>query len=572
MRGLDKRIRAVLVKDGLVAEDQADKALAAAARDNRSFTEVLVETNCIGERDLLAALALEANVPPIDLDRIRQFDEAALRLLDAETAARCGVVPLSRIDNLVSIAVANPFDVLELDELRQRTGCELRPFVASERAVRAAVARAYRPSRTEIKAFLETVAEPAVEVQAAAPESDELSVRELTEGAADAPVVKLVNLLVAQALQAGASDIHIEPKEKATRIRFRQDGVLHDVLSPPRTMHNAIVSRIKILSGLDIAEHRVPQDGKFQMRVEGRTVDFRVSTLPLVHGEKVVLRILDTSGLSRSLDALGFEPQAREAFRRAIGASHGMLLVTGPTGSGKTTTLYSALQEMQSPEDNIVTVEDPVEYQLDGVNQVPVSAKRGLTFASALRSILRQDPDIVMVGEIRDAETADIAVKAALTGHLVLSTLHTNDAASSITRLVDMGIDPFMVASSVLLVSAQRLLRSLCEQCKRPLDTPLPAERLAEIGLRPEEARGMRLMKAVGCPQCTQGYKGRFAILEALEVDDTIRRMVVEGKSALDLKAYAVQQGMMTLRRTAILHALRGRTSLEEVLRMTQAD
>ncbi len=571
MRGLDKRIRAVLVKDGLVAEEAADKALAAAARDNRSFTEVLVETNCIGERDLLAALALEANVPPIDLDRIRTFDEAALKLVDAETAARCGVVPLARIAHLVTLAVSNPFDILELDELRQRTGCELRPFVASERAVRSAVARAYRPSRTEMKAFLETVAEPAVEVQAEKPESEELNVRELAEGAADAPVVKLVNLLVAQALQGAASDIHVEPKEKATRVRFRQDGVLHDVLAPPRAMHNAIVSRIKILAGMDIAEHRVPQDGKFQMRVEGRSVDFRVSVLPLVHGEKVVLRILDASGLSRSLDDLGFEPQALDAFRKAIGSSHGMILVTGPTGSGKTTTLYSALKEMQSAEDNIVTVEDPVEYQLDGVNQVPVSAKRGLTFASALRSILRQDPDIVMVGEIRDAETADIAVKAALTGHLVLSTLHTNDAASSITRLVDMGIDPFMVASSVLVVSAQRLLRRLCEHCRQPMGLP-PPERLLGMGFRPEELSGLRLMRPAGCPQCTNGYKGRFAILEALPVDDAVRRMVVEGKSALDLKTYAVEQGVLTLRRTALLNAMRGKTSLEEVLRMTQAD
>ena len=567
MRGLDKRIRTLLVKEGLVAEDRADEALAVSARDNRSFTEVLVETGGIDERDLLSALAAEANVPPIDLDRVR-FDPEALKVLDAETAERCCVVPLARVGNLVSLAVANPFDVLELDELRSRTGCELRPFVASERAIREAIPRAYRPSAGRMQALVDTVEQPPVELQPPPTEDEEVNLRELADGASEAPVVKLVNLLVAQALEAKASDIHIEPQEKATRVRFREDGVLRDVLTVPRSMHNATVSRIKIISGLDIAEHRVPQDGKFQMKVEGRVVDFRVSTLPLVHGEKVVMRVLDTTGLARSLDSLGFEPQALGAFRRAIGASHGMILVTGPTGSGKTTTLYSALKEMLSPDDNIVTVEDPVEYQLTGVNQVPVNAKRGLTFAAALRSILRQDPDIVMVGEIRDTETADIAVKAALTGHLVLSTLHTNDAASSVTRLTDMGIDPFMVASSVLVVSAQRLLRRLCEHCRQPMEPP-PRERMLEMGFRPEDLTGLRLMRPAGCPQCTNGYKGRFAILEALEADDVVRRMIVEKKPALDLKARAEQQGMLTLRRTALLNAMRGKTSLEEVLRMT---
>jgi type IV pilus assembly protein PilB len=337
-------------------------------------------------------------------------------------------------------------------------------------------------------------------------------------------------------------------------------------------MHNAVISRIKIMAGLDIAERRIPQDGKFQMKVEGRQVDFRVSILPSIHGEKVVMRILDSSGLARSLDALGFEPQALGAFQRSVSASYGMVLVTGPTGSGKSTTLYSAVKEVLCVEDNIVTVEDPVEYQLEGVVQVPVNAKRGLTFAAALRSILRQDPDTVMIGEIRDAETADIAVKAAITGHLVFSTLHTNDSASSITRLVDMGIDPFMVSSSVLLVSAQRLLRKLCENCKAPLDAPPPKEHLLEIGFLPQDLPNLKLLKPVGCPRCSNGYKGRFAILEALEVDDTIRRMIIEKKSAIDIKAAAMKKGMLTLRRTGLLNAMRGKTSLEEVLRMTMND
>jgi type IV pilus assembly protein PilB len=359
--------------------------------------------------------------------------------------------------------------------------------------------------------------------------------------------------------------------EKTIRVRFRNDGKMRETFTPPRKMLNSIVSRIKIMSALDIAEKRRPQDGKFQIKMEGRQVDFRVSILPLVHGEKVVLRILDAGNLALRLDILGFEEQALADFKDAVESPYGMILVTGPTGSGKSTTLYSAVKEVMTDSDNFVTVEDPVEYQLAGVNQVQVNPKAGLTFAGALRSILRQDPDVVMIGEIRDSETIEIAVKAALTGHLVLSTLHTNDAPSTITRMVDMGVDPFMVASSTLLVSAQRLCRKLCPNCREPFEAP--PERLLHIGFTQEEIdAGMELYKPKGCPRCSQGYSGRFALLETLPMSDEIKRIIVEGGSAVDIKEEALRQGMITLRRCAILNAMRGKTSIEEVLRVTLSD
>jgi type IV pilus assembly protein PilB len=566
----DKRIRNLLVKYELVPEAKADEALALATKENKSYTDVLLEKNIIDEISLIAGISQETNLPPLDLTKV-EFEEDALKILSQEMATHYGVLPVSKIGTIVTLAVGNPFDILKLDDLRTLTNCELRPIVSTERTIRTVIPKAYNPGHKEMEQFMDTMANPAVELKEDA-EEEEIDVSTLKDDASDSPVIKLVNLTIAQAIKESASDIHIEPFEKTTRVRFRGDGVLRETLSPPKKLHNALISRIKIMAGLDIAERRIPQDGKFQMKIDGRQVDFRVSILPSIHGEKVVMRILDSTGLARSLEALGFEPQALGAFQRAVNASYGMVLVTGPTGSGKSTTLYSAVKEVLCVEDNIVTVEDPVEYQLEGVIQVPVNVKRGLTFAAALRSILRQDPDTVMIGEIRDSETADIAVKAAITGHLVFSTLHTNDSASSITRLIDMGIDSFMVSSSVLLVSAQRLLRKLCDACKAPNDAIPPKEHLLEVGFLPQELHGLKLMKPVGCARCSNGYKGRFAILEALEVNDAIRRMIIEKKSAMDLKALAVKQGMLTLRRTALLNAMRGKTSLEEVLRMTMND
>jgi type IV pilus assembly protein PilB len=380
----------------------------------------------------------------------------------------------------------------------------------------------------------------------------------------------LVNLMILQAIREGASDIHVEPFEKHLRVRYRVDGACHESLSPPLKMHPAIVSRIKIMSEMDIAERRKPQDGKFQMKVQGRQVDFRVSILPMVHGEKVVIRILDTSSLALTLDALGFEEKALKDFRFSVTAPYGMILVTGPTGSGKSTTLYSAVKEVLNIEENITTVEDPVEYQLDGVNQVPVSEKRGLTFAAALRSILRQDPDTVMIGEIRDRETIEIAVKAALTGHLVFSTLHTNDAPSTVTRMVDMGVEPFLVGAATLLIAAQRLGRKLCTECKEKTEFPL--EKLLAEGMTAEQAKEATFFRPKGCGRCSGGYKGRFALLETMPFNDELRRVITEGGTSLDIKQKAISQGMQTLRAVGLANAMRGKTSLEEVLSITMAD
>ncbi len=495
---------------------------------------------------------------------------------------------------VLTLAVGNPFDILKLDDVRTLTNCDLRTVVSTERTIRRNIARAYSGEGNggeggEEQPILNegTDAAQAAEAALAEMNPDELTdgnlelkkevdeVVDLSKAQAEAsgsPVIKIVNNLIIKALSEKASDIHIEPFEKVIKVRLRQDGVLKETHNPPRSLQNSIISRIKIMSSLDIAERRVPQDGKFQVKFEGRQVDFRVSILPTIHGEKCVLRVLDSSSLNMGISQLGFEKEAEMAFRRALSASYGMLLVTGPTGSGKSTTLYASLREVLDPEENVCTVEDPVEYQLEGVVQVPINVKRGLTFAGALRSILRQDPDTIMIGEIRDFETADIAVKAAITGHLVFSTLHTNDAASSITRLVDMGIDKFMVASSTILIAAQRLCRKLCDKCKAPVDV-MPEKKYAlGLGFLESDFANWQLWKKVGCNACTGGYKGRFAILEALEIGEDIRRMVIEGKAASEMKDQAIKLGLLTLRRTGILNAMRGRTTLEEVIRMTMGD
>jgi type IV pilus assembly protein PilB len=567
----NKRLKSILVRSGLMSEDEAIEASEQAQKDQTSLSRMIVEGHRLDERTLVGAISTAMNIPPIDLAKVEPSADA-LESMPQDMAVYYGVLPVAKVGDLLTIAVANPFDIVKLDDVHLVTGCELRPVVSTDVAIERAIARSYSPGEREFSDIMENVQDLGIEVNTATePESDTLDMSEIAESE-DSPVIKLVNLVIYQAIKAGASDIHIEPFEKRVRIRFRQDGVLNEISTPPKRMQNAIVSRVKVICGMDIAERRKPQDGKFQLRVDGRQVDFRVSVLPVVHGEKVVLRILDAGSLALSLDGLGFEEKALSDFRTAIEQPWGMILVTGPTGSGKSTTLYSSLKEVLSDADNIVTVEDPVEYQLEGINQVPVNVKRGLTFAAALRSILRQDPDIVMIGEIRDSETADIAVKAALTGHLVLSTLHTNDSPSSITRLVDMGVDPFMVASSVVLVSAQRLARKLCEQCKEPFQ-PKNRDHLIRAGFLEEEIdQGLTLFQAKGCGRCTDGYKGRFALLETLPVSDNVKRMITDGASSLDVKKRALEEGMLTLRRCGVLNAIRGRTSIEEVLRVTMMD
>jgi len=570
----NKRLRNILVKQGLLDDDKAQSAASAAEREKKTLSSVLIETGLVEEKDLIGAIGREMNIPPIDLSKVEAAQDA-LDALPQDMAAYYEVIPVAKVGDILTLAVSNPFDILKIDAIQLITNCEIRPVVSSDMSIKRAIPKFYSPGEQEISALLERTGDLDMDLREEDVENDlALDMSELTGVGQGSPVVKYVNLIVYQAVKNGISDIHIEPFEKYIRVRYRQDGLLYETTSPPKSMQNAIISRIKIVSNLDIAEKRRPQDGKFQLRIDGRQIDFRVSILPTVHGEKAVLRILDSTGLAVSLDQLGFEEQALNDFRSAIKSPWGMVLVTGPTGSGKSTTLYSAIKEIMKIEDNIVTVEDPVEYQLDGVNQVQVNVKRGLTFAGVLRSILRQDPDIVLVGEIRDSETADIAIKAALTGHLVLSTLHTNDAPSTIVRLVDMGVDTFLVASSVLLASAQRLVRRLCDDCKEAY-TPSSAKdkkRLLEVGFKEEELKDLTLYRAKGCPRCAEGYRGRFALLETLPVPDEIKRLIIEGAGGMDIKKHALERGMVTLRRCGLLNTIRGHTSVEEVLRVTVHD
>jgi type IV pilus assembly protein PilB len=568
MVSFNRRIVRILEEGGLVDLALLTEASQVAAKGEKSLTEFLLEKRAFQEGDLLGVLADRLGVPPVDLSRLdlpRELTETVPQ--DLATAAGC--CPVSKMGSILTIAVSNPFDVVKQDDLRLTTGCELRLCLALDGQIRKAVSKLYGTDDAEkLSRVLEEV-DPEMELGKSGDDVDEIvDVASVSEDGGDAPIIKLVNLIIYQAIKTKASDIHVEPFEKRVLVRYRVDGNLQEAMEPPKRLQSAIASRLKIMSSLDIAEKRKPQDGKFQVKAEGRQIDFRVSTLPTVHGEKVVMRILDASNLALDLGSLGFEAKALADFRSAIAAPYGMILVTGPTGSGKTTTLYSAVKEIMEPESNFVTVEDPVEYQLEGINQVQVNVKSGLTFSAALRSILRQDPDVVMVGEIRDTETIEIAVKAALTGHLVLSTLHTNDAAGTITRMLDMGVDPFMVASSTLLVSAQRLIRRICPHCRESYKcTP---DRMRQLGYLDEEIdKKPDVFRAKGCARCSQGYAGRFAILETLPMTEEIKRMVVDGHSSIEIRGKAIELGMITLRRAALLNAMRGNTSIEEVLRVT---
>jgi type IV pilus assembly protein PilB len=574
MIAIDKRVTRLLEEKGAIDPQKLKEAVAAAEQKGTSVIKTLVDTKAIDERALLGLIAENSKIPPIDL-RLVSPDPELLQQFPQELVFQQMIFPVSRVGDLLTLAVTNPYDILKLDDIRLITGCELRLVLTLEEHLRIALDKGYRAGAKEVENLLETMDENG-DVELKEGDDDEDNENVLDAGSTaeedDSPIVKFVNAMIYQAAKERASDIHIEAYERKVVVRFRGDGNLREAFTPPKKMHNSIVSRLKIMAALDIAERRKPQDGKFQMKIDGRQIDFRVSVLPCIHGEKVVMRLLDGGNLSLSLDSLGFEEKALQDFRDAIAAPYGMILVTGPTGSGKSTTLYSAVREMLVPTDNFVTVEDPVEYQLEGVNQVQVSQKRGLTFAAALRSILRQDPDTILIGEIRDTETIDIAVKAALTGHLVLSTLHTNDAPGTISRMTDMGVDPFMVASSTLLVSAQRLCRKLCNSCKEPIETP-PKERLLAMGFKDEDLAGdLQFFSPRGCPRCNQGFAGRFAILETLPMTEDIKRVVVKGGSGQDIKKIALANNMLTLRRCGLRAAAKGRTALEEVLRVTLND
>lgn len=566
-----ERIADVLIEDGLLLPNQLDEATAIQQREGGRLLKILTDKEYVTDQDMAFSMGRCLNTPPINLSKLR-VPEEIMSLVPRDMAKANKLVPIARLNGKLFVAMADPTNVLAVDDVKRRVQLDVMPMIATEKAVMDALAGVHHggAKMSEVmKQVAEDVANAAdVEVEAKK-DNEEIDLDRLTHDTEDAPVIKIVNLILVQALKEKASDIHIEPFQRTLKLRFRIDGELIQAESPPKALQLAITSRIKILAGLNIAERRVPQDGRFRIKVTGKEVDLRISILPTAHGEKIVIRILDKSALSGSINEMGMDQATLDKFKKAIDAPHGMILVTGPTGSGKTTTLYSVLQELNSPQYNIVTVEDPIEYELAGINQVAVRADIGLDFSSALRSILRQDPDIVMVGEIRDNETADIAVKAALTGHQVLSTLHTNDAAGAITRLDDMGIEPFLISSSVIMACAQRLVRRICTNCKEEF-IPEP-EILTQLGFAPDE--GAVFYHGSGCDRCKgRGYVGRAAIIEALPVTETIRRLIVKRASSAVVKNQAVSEGMKTLRMVGIDKALEGITTLEEVWRVTAED
>ncbi len=566
-KSFGERIADVLIEDGLLLPNQLEEAATIQKQQGGRLLKILTDKQFVSDQDMAFSMGRCLNTPPINLSKVR-VPEGILDLIPRDLAKAHKLVPIARLEKKLFVAMADPTNVLAVDDLKRRVQMEIIPMITTERAVSEALSGVH--SGQNMSDVLKQVADEAagdVEVQKQGRE--EIDLDRLATDSEDAPVIKIVNLILVQAIKEKASDIHIEPFQRSLKLRYRIDGELIQAESPPKALQLAITSRIKILAGLNIAERRIPQDGRFRIKVMGKEIDLRISILPTSHGEKVVIRILDKSALAGSIETMGMDEETVRRFRKAIDAPHGMILVTGPTGSGKTTTLYSVLQELNSPNYNIVTVEDPIEYELMGVNQVAARPDIGLDFASALRSILRQDPDIVMVGEIRDNETADIAVKAALTGHQVLSTLHTNDAAGAIARLDDMGIEPFLIASSVIMACAQRLIRRVCANCREEF-VPEP-EMFVRLGMEPTE--GAVFYHGVGCDRCkSRGYSGRAAIIEALPVSEAIRRLIIKRASAAVIKNQAITEGMKTLRMVGIDKALEGITTLEEVWRVTAED
>jgi type IV pilus assembly protein PilB len=561
----------LLVREGLITEDQLKAALNEQRANGHRLGYTLVAMGVVSETDLTRVLARKYRVKAVDLSRIDHIDGRVIKMVKPEIAVRHLVLPLRRVGRTLTVAMANPTNLDAIDELRFSTGYDIEPVVAGEYSLRKAVEKHYEMGTEDgLQDILKQFDDEDIEVVEGSDIEDEMSVTALQAQVEEAPVVKLINGILTSAVQKGASDIHIEPYEREVRIRFRVDGALREIMRPPLRMKAALTSRVKILADLNIAERRIPQDGRIKMRMGKRVIDFRVSTLPGLFGEKIVLRILDKSNLQLDLEKFGMESQAEEAFVGAIRNPYGMVLVTGPTGSGKTTTLYAALLKINTEDVNIMTAEDPVEYNLRGINQTQVRPEIGLTFAAALRAFLRQDPNIILVGEIRDLETAGIAIKAALTGHLVLSTLHTNDAASTITRLMDIGVEPFNVASAVNLVTAQRLVRRICTNCR--VETSYDPDVLDAAMIPRETAAELKFYKGEGCEHCDgTGYRGRQGLYEVMPMTATIRRMIVQGESADTMKEQAIADGMLTLRDDGLVKVNRGVTTLEEVLKETAA-
>jgi len=561
------------IVDIILARRKLDPAALAEARaeaesEGMRITRTLVDRKLVSAPEMTLALSEYLNTPPIVLAHFSP-EQSLLELIPREVMTRHIMVPIARFGRRLTVALGDPFDVVALEAARQHSGIDVTSVVAPEKDVVELLQKFSEESSQGLEEILRDVGEGEIEVGFEG--VDEQSLDDILQGAEQAPVIRIVNSIMIEAIRKHASDIHIEPMERSIRLRYRIDGVLYDRPSPPKVLQSAITSRAKIMASLDIAERRIPQDGRFKIRAVGKEVDIRISILPTVHGEKVVMRILDKSDLAPSVAGLGLDTTAYEDLMYAIQQPHGMILVTGPTGSGKTTTLYSALQELNRPGVNIITIEDPVEYQLNGINQVQARSEVGLTFAAGLRSILRQDPDIVMVGEIRDAETAGIAIQAALTGHLVLSTLHTNDAAGAIARMLYMGIEPFLLASSVIMTQAQRLYRKLCPSCKRERKLPVEYLRLNNIDRQCFDE--VPLFEPRGCPKCNDtGYRGRGAIMEILSIDDKIRELILREENAGAIRAQATSSGMLALREVGLRRVSEGATSIEEILRITSTE
>jgi type IV pilus assembly protein PilB len=612
---MSAKLGEILVRENLITAQQLRETLDYQRANGGRLGSNLVRLGYVSDDVVTAVLSRQYGVPSINLD-LFQIEKDVIKLISEDVALKYSVLPISKVGATVTLAMADPTNVFAMDDIKFMTGLNVEPVIASETSIQTAVAKYYSGS-SEIDIFDAAFAVEAersagrkngastngsgAKLVAAVAErlhdsdlevsldrfefgghdaeefevvedNEEIDLAALARASEDAPVVRLVNVLMVDSLRRGASDIHVEPYEKDFRIRFRIDGLLYDVMHPPLKIRDPLISRLKIMAKLDISEKRLPQDGRIKIKVKidnrSRELDFRVSTLPTLFGEKVVLRLLDKDKLMLDMTKLGFEQESLDKFKRAISNPYGMVLVTGPTGSGKTNTLYSALQTLNTPETNIMTAEDPVEFNLQGINQVQMKEQIGLNFAAALRSFLRQDPNIVLVGEIRDFETAEIAIKAALTGHLVLSTLHTNDAPSTVSRLVNMGIEPFLVATSVNIIQAQRLIRRICNDCKEEINVPV--EGLIEIGFQKSEAADLKLYKGRGCTACNNtGFKGRIGLYEVMEVTDELRELIIIGASAMELRRKAIDVGMITLRESGLCKIREGVTTIEEVVKET---
>ncbi len=567
----------ILIKENLITADQLRQAMDFQKANGGRLGNALVKLNFLSDDEVTAVLSRQYGVPSINLSYF-EVDPSVTKLIPIETAMKYQILPLSRVGSSLTVAMVDPTNVFAMDDIKFMTGFNIEPVVASESSITEAIKKHYgsveeverKKEIEEIVSFIDEGQAESVELEAE--DESTLNLAALEKAAEEAPVIKLVNYILTDAVRRGASDIHMEPYEKEYRVRYRVDGVLLTIMNPPNKLRDAIISRVKIMAKLDISEKRLPQDGRIMIKMmhngKKKQLDYRVSVLPTLHGEKVVMRLLDKENLRLDMTKLGFESESLAKFQHAIFKPYGMVLVTGPTGSGKTNTLYSSIAQLNKPDTNIVTAEDPVEFQLPGINQVQMKEQIGLNFAAALRSFLRQDPNIILVGEIRDFETAEIAIKAALTGHLVLSTLHTNDAPATISRLMNMGIEPFLVATSVHLICAQRLARRVCQNCK--VEEEVTPQVLIDAGFTPEEAKTVTVYKGQGCSTCNnKGYKGRVGLYEVLEITDDLRELILVGASALELRKKAIEQGMISLRRSGLIKVMNGLSTLEEVMRET---